>query len=97
MSDHQENGGAVDQEMQDVIAGADVEVESVDEFVEPQRIRVVSFHHQNRLAGDVGKEFEEKSKLMLFQHSCLDQQIRLLRSSSPRKTTRSEMRYGILS
>ena len=41
MSVQQQNGGATDQEMQDVVAGA--EVDGVDEFVEPQRIRVVCY------------------------------------------------------
>lgn len=39
MTDVQQNGGAIDQEMQDVVAGVDVE--SIEDYTEPQRIRVV--------------------------------------------------------
>lgn len=39
MTDVQQNGGAIDQEMQDVVA--DVDVEGIEDYTEPQRIRVV--------------------------------------------------------
>ena len=39
MTDMQQNGGAIDQEMQDVVAGVDTE--GVEDYTEPQRIRVV--------------------------------------------------------
>lgn len=39
MTDIQQNGGAIDQEMQDVVAGVDVE--GIEDYTEPQRIRVV--------------------------------------------------------
>lgn len=41
MPAHQENAGAVDQEMQDVVAGVDIDAVE-EEYAEPQRIRVVS-------------------------------------------------------
>ncbi|KAF1346472.1 DNA-directed RNA polymerase I and III 14 KDA polypeptide [Delphinella strobiligena] len=39
MTDVQQNGGAIDQEMQDVVA--DVDVEGIEDYTEPQRIRVL--------------------------------------------------------